>query len=372
MNRLALFALSIVAAPALGAGGEVVGFEDLSLALESAWNGPDPDGVIVDGLHEPEVLGAFRAGGVEFVNRQSVDPTSDSWNGFAYSNVTDTSNPGLANQFSAAPGGGLGQGGAADPGGLYGVGFGYLDPFAHNAQPFAFDLSDPEQLWLLPSLTLPFGRTVQNVAVTNTAWTADVLLNGDANNFAKRFGGPTGSDPDWLKLTAHGVGTDGAPLAATAEFYLADYRFASSADDYVVTDWVEWDLSSLADARSLHFNLASSDTGQFGMNTPGYFAIDDLTLDVLVTPGDYNLDGAVDAADYTVWRDAEGETVTLAGLGADGDLSGVVDLADNDLWRAAYDAAQATAIPEPTTTLLLISLPTTLLTRNLLTRNLRS
>ena len=45
--------------------------------------------------------------------------------------------------------------------------------------------------------------------------------------------------------------------------------------------------------------------------------------------GDYNANGVVDAADYTVWRDNLGSTVDLA---ADGNGNGVVDQADYAVW----------------------------------------
>ena len=38
------------------------------------------------------------------------------------------------------------------------------------------------------------------------------------------------------------------------------------------------DLSSLGDVTGLEFNVASSDVGDFGINTPTYFAMDDLTV----------------------------------------------------------------------------------------------
>lgn len=66
----------------------------------------------------------------------------------------------------------------------------------------------------------------------------------------------------------------------------------------------------------------------------------------VVLLGDYNADGAVDAADYTVWRDAEGGS----SLDADGNGDGVVDQADYAIWSNAYGAsvpAASTSIPEP-------------------------
>jgi hypothetical protein len=51
-------------------------------------------------------------------------------------------------------------------------------------------------------------------------------------------------------------------------------------------------------------------------------------------PGDFNLDSAVDAADYVVWRDTLGQSG--AGLAADGDASGTIDAGDYDVWRAHF------------------------------------
>ncbi|MEQ8849979.1 hypothetical protein [Botrimarina sp.] len=51
-------------------------------------------------------------------------------------------------------------------------------------------------------------------------------------------------------------------------------------------------------------------------------------------PGDFNLDGSVDAADYTVWRD---------------NASGLFVQADYTTWAQNYGAAGAVAVPEPAT-----------------------
>ncbi|MEM9186165.1 MAG: dockerin type I domain-containing protein [Planctomycetota bacterium] len=51
--------------------------------------------------------------------------------------------------------------------------------------------------------------------------------------------------------------------------------------------------------------------------------------------GDFNADGSVDAADYTVWRDALGDTVTpYSGADADGD--GQIDVDDYQTWKANF------------------------------------
>ena len=73
--------------------------------------------------------------------------------------------------------------------------------------------------------------------------------------------------------------------------------------------------------------------------------------------GDFNNDGSVDAADYTIWRDELGQTgITLA---ADANLDGVVDQDDYNLWSANYgtqiQASASVAIPEPTSALMLVT-----------------
>lgn len=74
-------------------------------------------------------------------------------------------------------------------------------------------------------------------------------------------------------------------------------------------------------------------------------------------PGDFNRDGVVDAADYTVWRDERGRTGV--GLTADADLSGRTNDADRQFWVnnfAATSASSAVArVPEPRTCVILFS-----------------
>ena len=80
-------------------------------------------------------------------------------------------------------------------------------------------------------------------------------------------------------------------------------------------------------------------------------------VDVQPVTGDYNGDGVVDAADYTIWRDHSGSEVETE---IDGDKSGVVDVGDYDVWRANFGghqgggavAASNAAVPEPSTCML--------------------
>ena len=54
--------------------------------------------------------------------------------------------------------------------------------------------------------------------------------------------------------------------------------------------------------------------------------------------GDYNENGVVDAADYTIWRNTLGQSV-LPGRGADGNLNGTIDAGDFAVWKSKLGSA---------------------------------
>ena len=99
---------------------------------------------------------------------------------------------------------------------------------------------------------------------------------------------------DWFKLVAHGL--DGQDKeTGTVEYYLADYRSAN-ADEWTLNDSWQWfDLSSLGQVASIYFTMESSDTGEWGMNTPSYFCLDKLTVSTEPASVDKTLTAAVRA-----------------------------------------------------------------------------
>lgn len=60
--------------------------------------------------------------------------------------------------------------------------------------------------------------------------------------------------------------------------------------------------------------------------------------------GDYNTDGTVDAADYSVWRDALGSTGQVSFAGADGDGDGRVTESDRAVWIANFGSRLTTEL----------------------------
>jgi len=183
------------------------------------------------------------------------------WSGWAISATTDTETPGFTNDLSAITGEGY------DGSNTYAVSY----VFGGSS----IVLEDAAA-----------GGVVSGFYITNSTYAYLSMLEGD--NVAKKFGGETGDDPDYFLLTVKKY-YNGTLSTDSVNFYLADYRFEDNSQDYLVDEWAFVDLSSLGNADSLTFNLTSTDVGNFGMNTPAYFCIDNLTtLDAMSNVNDYN------------------------------------------------------------------------------------
>lgn len=231
-------------------------------------------------LNNSGAAGAFHDGNISLPNE--YDTQFQFWSGWSLSKVTDNTTEGFGNQYSCIPGKGA-QNSAA-----YAVGYAF----------------DPAVVRLTGAAS---GKTVQGFYLTNNTYTYFSMLKGDA--FAKRFGGATGNDPDFLKLTIRKY-QNGQFGSDSIEFYLADYRFADNTKDYLVTDWSFVNLSSLGNADSLHIEMTSSDVGAFGINTPTYFCMDHMTT----------LDGAVasfeaeQAQTLSIWPNPCVDVLQIRGL----------------------------------------------------------
>lgn len=208
-----------------------------------------------DGLPFPEgqdfYNGADGAGGFSdagaFLHNSFTDFGGFSvWNGFAYSRVNDTTTADFSNQYAAITG--------ADFSGNGAYAIAYINEFA--------------------SITTQEAVTFAGFYATNATYTALSMQNGD--DFSKKFGGANGTDPDFFTLTIQGF-LSGSHIN-TVTFNLADFTSQNSEDDYIITDWTWVDLSTLGLVDELQFTLSSSDNGAFGMNTPAYFAMDNLTV----------------------------------------------------------------------------------------------
>lgn len=212
-------------------GQKIAGFEDLILDTNSYWIGSN------QGSND------FISGFAHFSH--FYDSAYYSWNGFGYSNVQDITTEGWANQYACRPGIG------AENTSNYGV-------FYQWAK---------DSIWFDSTLVL------DGIYVTNSTYAALSMQFGDA--YSKKFGGDNGNDPDWFLLNINGYDEFGISTGVI-EFYLADYRFENNEEDFVVTDWQWVDLTDLGEVKTVKFNLSSSDNGDWGMNTPAYFCLDEL------------------------------------------------------------------------------------------------
>lgn len=219
----------------------VSSFENLILPADSFWDGSD-------------MSGGFSSGAGFFVNHfTDWGGGFTSWDGFAYANRIDTTTPGYGNQYSAYAGGGF-----------------------EGSPNFAVGYCYPTTRIRLPDNI--HQKVTSGLYVTNNTYCALSMRDGDS--FSKKFGGGAGNDPDWFRLSIWGY-TNGLPTDTVA-FYLADYRFSDNDSDYIVKDWTYIDLAGIGDADSLEFSLSSSDNDSiYGMRTPAYFCIDNVTVDFL-------------------------------------------------------------------------------------------
>lgn len=119
----------------------------------------------------------------------------------------------------------------------------------------------------LPSIYFMDGvaRVVDHLWVMNTTYVLNSVLKGDGYS-TDPFG-----QGDFLKIVATGYDAEGNPVAKTSEFLLAH-------DTEHVSAWTRWDLSSLGAVLMIEFNITGSRVGDYGLNTPAYFAYDDVAV----------------------------------------------------------------------------------------------
>ncbi len=246
MKKIYFLASALLAMTSVKAQFTIIDFEDLTLpAVDSFYNGAD-------------LAGQFESSNVVFGNYFEATAFGDYWTGFAYSNMTDNTTAGYGNQYSAFPG--QGANGSAN-----------------------YALFYPGDTITFPGAGVVFG----NAVFTNTTYAAISMRDGDS--FGKQFGSPNGADgqpdgtngEDFFYVTIYGWGQNFV-LVDSVEIYLADFRFADNNDDYILDQWTNFNVSNLDESKYLTFKFTSSDVGDFGINTPQYFAIDNIEYTEIV------------------------------------------------------------------------------------------
>ena len=249
VSRQCLFVLFAAGSLCSMADAEIVTFENLLTTDGSFFNG-DTSQINSD---------PWTVDGFEFSNQTTW---IGSWGGWAYSNTTDTTTPGFTNEYSAITGGGSNGVGGSVSGETYALAYGSG-----------------------ATINLPTGALIESVDWTNGTYPYLSMRDGDG--YAKQFGGDSGSESDYFRVTLTGYSDLNATGAATGSVTLdlADYTFSDDSQDYIVNPWqVNEDLTPLGNARSIDLTFQSSDVGQYGVNTPVYLFIDNLQYSVTAIP----------------------------------------------------------------------------------------
>lgn len=247
------------AAPLLCATGTqaasfTVNLEDLTLPANSYYQGPDTPNDFTGTLSNWTSAG----GKASFNHFSDTNTAYNAWAGFAYANGTDSTTPGFGNQQSAQPGGGASSNGSVIAGSNFALG--YFDSYNN----------------ISPTITLDAGNYLTGMYVANSTYAYQYMLGGLDGFYddpANKFGGLSGTDADYLRLTATGYDSSNS-LLGTVDYYLADFRSSNSANDYIRTGWNWLDLSSLGTSASkVTFTVTSSDPF-----APAYFAADNFLV----------------------------------------------------------------------------------------------
>lgn len=153
-----------------------------------------------------------------------------------------------------------------------------------------------------------------------------------------------------------GIYVDGSPLP----LHVAEHNlqgFVTPGSDPVDFRLFAARYEATAGTLPVELRVSGSGSSRAGISIDDAYALPVSELGSLT--GDYNQDGVVDAADYTVWRDTLGQTGLTPGSGADGSEDGAVGPADYEVWRDNYGqagaapAARSAAAPEPASAALL-------------------
>lgn len=105
-----------------------------------------------------------------------------------------------------------------------------------------------------------------SMMINNSNWGYWAMKNGT-------FANEPFTDKDWTRVIIHGL-RNGVEVS-NMEVYLA-------RNGYILNEWMPVDLSGLGQVDVMYFQMESSATGQWGMNIPAYFCIDDLEVAITV------------------------------------------------------------------------------------------
>jgi flagellar hook-basal body complex protein FliE len=237
-----------------------------------------------------DMTGGVKVGPAFYYNH--YNPEWKSWSGWALSQVNNPDGKGFSNQYASA----------VEFSTEYMVGYG-------NTEIRMADVSS----------TLNTRESQIILAITNSAYTYWSMKEGD--QFAKKFGGASGNDPDYLKLKITAVNHNGEEVTSEV-IYLADYRSSDNSKDFILDEWKQIRLDGNTNISRILFSFESTDVGQNGINTPQYFcmavlnsryaiSVNELSKNITVYPNPTTQSIRVDGLNgsHAVIRNMQGEIV---------------------------------------------------------------
>ena len=222
--------------------------------------------------------GASSFGDYDVTFQQSDN--SSWWNGFTYSNRTDSafgsSSVGYPNQFTAITGAGAGD---TNYGIFYESTYGGADrlQFGSKANLNSIDITNTTYAYY----ALFFGADSWSGSTPNSSFVgknADNTYEGDFGKVLTDF-----AVGDFFRVTASGY-RDGS-MIVTDTFDLAYW----DGDSFEISsDWETWNLG-FTNIDEVSFAFTGTDMGTYGLNSPSYMAVDNINFTIVPEPSAFAL-----------------------------------------------------------------------------------
>jgi hypothetical protein len=176
---------------------------------------------------------------------------------------------------------------------------------------------------------------------------------------AMSFAGSVGFGPDaslGIELGGTTPGTQYDRLVIAGSASLDGALHVSLINDFTPSGGQQFTILTAGSIVNNGFMLTGPAASSFSLLVSSNSVI--LQAISVGVPGDYNQDGIVDAADFTVWRDTRGSTTNLI---ADGNGNNAIDAGDYTVWQQNFGQADAKnsvdsaeLVPEPASAIGLI------------------
>lgn len=210
---------------------------------------------------------------------------------------------------------------------------------------------NPEGSGSLTWVDLGNGGVEGNPSGAAVTWGNGTVFNG--NSFNARLTDLSNYNQVTFRVSATDALNGGGVLGIQQFYQTGNYNYQVSGVQELPIDGQYHDLVFGLTGVTNRENVQTIGLNLFSHRNDLVINVDNIRFETIAgLTGDYNANGVVDTADYTVWRDTLGST---ADLQADGDGSGTIDAADYVVWKENFGmtsggvGSAAGAVPEPAT-----------------------